>query len=263
MLLSNKVAIITGGATGIGKGIALKFVEEGCNIVIADIMEEESKNTVRELLEKGSDSIFLPCNVSNSAQVQGVVDKVIKKFGKIDILVNNAGIGPPAKSILDISEEEWDKVLSTNLKGVFLYCKAVAPHMMKEKYGKIINVSSLAAIAPANTYVHYCASKAGILGFTYDLALELALFNINVNAICPGPTVTSMWASRMPSNEDEKKDYINKIAKLDGIPLQRVGTPEDIAGVALFLASELSAYMTADRLFVAGGMPLRITHWIE
>jgi NAD(P)-dependent dehydrogenase (short-subunit alcohol dehydrogenase family) len=257
MLLSHKVAIITGGARGIGKGIALKFAEEGCSIVIADILVIEARKTLEKISEKGREAIFVQCDVSNSHQVQDMVDQTIRKFGKVDILVNNAGIGAGIKSISDISEEEWDKLLGINLKGVFLCCKAVVPHMKGRRYGKIINLSSCAAIAPPAPLIHYSSAKAGILGLTLDLALELAPFNICVNAILPGLIPTPMWDElKIFPPGVNKEDLFVEMGKTLA-PMQRVGTPEDIAGAAIFLASDLSAYVTGDRIIVAGGYPLK------
>jgi 3-oxoacyl-[acyl-carrier protein] reductase len=254
MLLLNRVAIITGGARGIGRGIALKFAEEGCSVVITDVLTEEAKRTAEEVHNKGREGIFVKCDVSNSGQVQGMVDQVIKKFGKVDILVNNAGVGGVPKSIIEISEEEWDRLLSINLKGYFLCCKAVVPHMKNKAYGKIINISSMAAISPPAPTIHYSAAKAGVLGLTLDLALELAPFNICVNAILPGAIPTDMWNLAIPPGIN-KEDFFKEVGKMAS-PMQRVGTPEDVAGVALFLASDLSSYVTGDRILVGGGAPL-------
>jgi len=257
MLLSNRVAIITGGARGIGKGIALKFVEEGCSPVIADILVQEGKKTAEELSKKGREAVFIQCDVTDSRQVQNMVDQVIEKFGKIDILVNDAGVGPLPKPITEVPEAEWDKILDINLKGVFLCCKAVVPHLKKNGYGKIISISSGAAISPPITHVHYSAAKAGILGLTFDLALELAPFKICVNAILPGPIRTEGWEGAVfPTPRADMEDIIAEIGKAI-VPMQRMGTPEDIAGAALFLASDLSAYVTGDRIIVGGGFPLR------
>jgi NAD(P)-dependent dehydrogenase (short-subunit alcohol dehydrogenase family) len=256
MLLSNRVSIITGGARGIGRGIALKFAEEGCSIVLADVIEREAKQTIEEISKKGREGIFLKCDVSDTRQVQDMVDQVIKKFGKIDILVNNAGIGSSPKPIADISVEEWDRVLAINLRGVFLCCKAVVPHMKEKKYGRIINISSLGAISPSQGIHHYSASKAGVMGLTLTLALELAPFGICVNTILPGPIRTEMWDSIIPPGVEDKNDFFEKVGKAI-TPLQRMGTPEDIGRAALFFASELSGYVTGDRMIVGGGLPLK------
>ena len=160
MLLSKKVAIITGGARGIGRAIAIRFAQEGCITVIADVRADEAAETLAQISSTGSEGLFVQCDVSASQQVQSMVDRVIKKFGRIDILVNDAAISPPERSFVDITEEQWDKVLAVNLKGVFLCCQAVVPHMKKQKYGKIVNVGSVGAIAPSKTIADYCVAKA-------------------------------------------------------------------------------------------------------
>lgn len=252
MLLSNKVAIITGGARGIGKGIALKFAEEGCSVVITDVIAKEAQKTMEELSALGCDGLFIECDVSNSSQVQNMVNQVIGKYGKIDILVNNAGTGAVPKPIADVSEEEWDKTLAVNLKGVFLCCKAIEPHMKEKKYGKIVNISSLAAISPLSP-VSYTASKGGMVTFTIDIAMELAPFNICANTILPGIIRTEMVDMFVAPGEN-LDEYYDKLAR-ELIPMRRVGTPQDIAGTALFLASELSSYVTAATIIVGGGSP--------
>ncbi len=254
MLLSDRVAIITGGAVGIGKGISLKFAAEGCAVVIADVDEREGKKTADEVSKKGGEGLFVSCDVTVGRQVKAMVDKAISRFGKIDILVNNAGGVPDPKGSLDeVTEEQWDRSLDLNLKSVFLCCQAVVPHMKKNKYGKIVNISSLGAVHPAVSVVHYHSAKAGVLGLTYNLAFELAPLNISVNAILPGPIRTPFWE---PVTKDvpDKDAYFAEIARKE-VPMQRVGTPEDIAGAALFLASELSAYVTGETINVAGGIP--------
>jgi NAD(P)-dependent dehydrogenase (short-subunit alcohol dehydrogenase family) len=255
VLLANRVAIITGGAMGIGKGMALKFAEEGCAVVIADISEAEGKKTAGEVSQKGVGGIFVKCDVTDSKQVQDMVAQAIRKFKKIDILVNNAGgvPGVTGGNLEDVTEDEWDRFLNLNLKSVFLCCKAVVPYMKKNKYGKIINFSSIGAVHPAVSVVHYHSAKGGVLGLTYNLAFELAPFNIYVNAILPGPVRTPFWE---PVTRDikDKDAYFEAIGKVE-VPMQRVGTPEDIAGAALFLASELSSFVTGEAMHVAGGLP--------
>lgn len=258
MLLSNKVAIITGGATGIGKGIALKFAEEGCSIVIADIMEKEARETIDTISKIGRSAIFIRCDVTNNAQVRDMVKQVIARFQKIDILVNNAGgISESKGSIEDITEEQWDKTINLNLKSQFLCCKAVVPYMKEKKSGKIINMSSIGAISPPVSFIHYHAAKAGVLGITCNLAVELASLNICVNAILPGPVRTQFW-NPLTKDLPSQDSFFNDLGKKE-VPMQRVGTPEDIAGTALYLASELSAYVTGESIFVSGGLPLHIS----
>lgn len=259
MLLEDRVAIITGGTRGIGKGIALRFAEEGCSPIIADILTEGANETLEEISKKGREGFFVQCDVSNSSQVQNMVDSVIRKFRKVDILVNNAGTGGSgARFFTEVPEEEWDLLLNVNLKGAFLCCRAVAPIMKEKKYGKIVNMSSIAAISPNQPNVHYSASKAGLLGLTMDLALQLAPFNVCVNAILPGLVPTPIWNPFLPDGVD-REAFFAGVVKGQATPLQRMGTPEDIAGAALFLASDLSAYVTGDRILVGGGIPLRFT----
>jgi 3-oxoacyl-[acyl-carrier protein] reductase len=253
MLLSNRVAIITGGSRGIGKGIALKFAEEGCSTVIVG-RTVTGKKTAEEISEKGADAVFVQCDISDSHQVQGMIEQVISKFGKVDILVNNAAMAAVPKCITEISDEEWDRILAVNLTGQFLCCRAVVPHMKEKGYGKIINISSLAAIAPLSTETHYAVAKAGLLGLTVSLAFELAPFNICVNAILPGITNTEALDEVIPPGLN-KDDFLSEQVK-QVVPLQRMATPEDIAGAALFLASDLSGFVTGDRIIVGGGSPL-------
>ncbi len=255
MLLENRVAIVTGGAKGIGKGIAVKFAGEGCTAVVADTLAADAAETAREIEKKGGKALAIACDVSKSDQVAGMVTKVVGEFGRIDIIVNNAGIpGGLPRSITEVSEEDWERVLSINLKGTFLCSKAVVPFMKAARYGRIINISSMAAIAPPAPLIHYSSSKAGALGLTLDLALELAPFNITVNAILPGAIRTDIFNHIVPPGVD-KDTFFAEMGKTIA-PMQRIGSPGDIAGAALFLASELSSYMTGDRLLVGGGAPL-------
>lgn len=255
MLLANRVAIITGGARGIGKGIALRFAREGCTSVIADLLVAEADKTVADISKEGGKGLAIQCDVSDSKQVKHLADTVIEKYGKVDILVNNASFGPPSRSFADIPEDEWDKVIAVSLTGVFLCCQAVIPHMKAKGYGRIINISSGVAVSPAFPMAHYVSAKAGVLGMTRDLALELAPLKICVNAILPGPTRTELWDSVIPPDADKDAFFTEMGEKI--VPMKRVGTPEDIASVALFLASDLSAFVTGEQISVGGGLPLR------
>ncbi|MFC1920322.1 SDR family NAD(P)-dependent oxidoreductase [Chloroflexota bacterium] len=253
MLLSNRVAIVTGGAKGIGKGISLKFAGEGCSVVIADVLEKEAEETVNEIKTKGVDAIYIHCDHTSNSQVNDMVKQSISKFGKVDILVNNAGgFGPPI-AITDMTGEAWDRMLNLNLKGVFMCCKAIIPHMIDNKYGKIINMSSLSAIAPGPPQTNYSAAKAGVLALTFDLAVQYAEYGINVNAILPGIIRTDLWHANLPPEAD-RDEYFKGLAT-GNIPMGRAGTPDDVAGVALFFASGLSDYVTAEQIVVGGGLP--------
>ena len=255
MLLDNRVAIITGGSRGMGRAIALRFADEGCSSVIADVRDKEGESTVGEVVKKGKEAIYVHCDVSDSGQVKAMVDRAVEKFKKVDIMVNCAGIGKPPKFINDISEEEYDQVVDVNMKGIFLCCQAIAPHMKENKYGKIVNISSLAGISPSPFSLHYGAAKAGALHISSCVALELAKYNVTVNTILPGMIRTDMTADFAPTTVKDLDAFMGEMAK--GIPAQREGTTDDIASTALFLASDESSYITGDRICVGGGMPNR------
>ncbi len=255
MLLENRVALVTGGSKGIGRGIALKFASEGCDVVVNARHIEGAQKVAQEIKELGRKSLAIAADVADSAAVVDMVAQTIKEFGKIDILVNNAGgISGDAK-IEDTTEEAWDKVIDVNLKGQFLCCKAVVPYMKKKKYGKIVNISSMGAIHPPAPIVHYHAAKGGVLGLTTNLALELAQYNITVNAILPGPIRSEFFTDMFKGkSEAEKKAFLKMLD--NKVPMHRMGEPEEIAGVALFLASNLSSYVTGEAINAGGGLPL-------
>jgi NAD(P)-dependent dehydrogenase (short-subunit alcohol dehydrogenase family) len=255
VLLENRVAIVTGGTKGMGKAIAQKFAEEGCDVVVTSRHLDEAQNVAREIQALGPKSLGLKADISKSAEVKEMVAQTIKKFGKIDILVNNAGgIDVKGGNTTDATEADWDHVLDVNLKGTFLCCMAVVPYMKKQKYGKIINLSSMGAVHPAVSVLHYHAAKAGVLGLTTNLAFELAPFNIYVNAIVPGPIETPFWDS-LQQPGPARDAFFAALCKKE-VPLGRMGRPEDIAGPALFLASGLSDYVTGQIIYAAGGQPL-------
>lgn len=248
MKLKNKIAIVTGAGQGIGKGIALALAKEGAKVVVSDISEGVN-DVVKEIEALGSQALAIKADVSNNQQTEEMAKETIKKFGRIDILVNNAGIFP-FKGFLDMKEEDWDRVLNINLKGVFNCTKAVTPTMAKQKYGKIINISSIAGTRVGYVgLTHYCASKAGIAGLTKALALELAPFKINVNAIAPGAIDTPGITSAM--DEQTRKDFT------ETVPLKRFGLPEDIANLVVFLASDESSYVTGECIVVDGGLTIQ------
>ncbi len=268
-LLSQKVAIINGGTSGMGRSTALLFAEEGCSCVIAGRNEKNGKEIAREATRKGRESIFVPCDITDLKQIRGCVDQTIKKFGKVDILVGCAGssiprgsmkvapdsIARPKRGIQYTDEKFYDVMMALNLKGHVFFCKEVAPYMIKQNSGKIVLVSSMGVFNPPAASIEYHTAKAGILGLTYSLAFELAPHNINVNAVLPGPIKTPFWEPVLAGlSESERKSYEEKMGQ--NTPLGRAGTPEDIANAILFLCSELSSYITGQTLNVAGGMPL-------
>jgi 3-oxoacyl-[acyl-carrier protein] reductase len=244
MLLKDKVAIVTGGARGIGKEIALTFAREGADVCICDVNEETLKETARELESAGRQAIALKIDVTAFPQVEEMVQKVLDKFKKIDILINNAGITRD-NLLLRMKEEEWDAVINVNLKGTFNCTKAASKVMIKQKSGKIVNVASIIGLMGNAGQANYAASKGGIISFTKSAAKELASRNINVNAIAPGFIKTDMTA-KIPQNLQEEM--------LKAIPLKRFGEASDVANLALFLVSETSNYITGHVIQVDGGM---------
>jgi len=246
-LLEGKTAVITGGSRGIGKGIALRFAAEGANIAITNISDnEEFDATVSEISALGVKAKGYVSDASVFVDAENVIDEIVKDFGSVDILVNNAGITRDTL-LMRMTEEQWDQVLTVNLKSVFNLTKAAIKPMMKQKNGSIINMSSVVGVSGNAGQANYSASKAGIIGFTKSVAKELGSRNVRCNAIAPGFILTEM-TSRLP--EDVKSDWIAKI------PLRRGGLPEDVANVALFLASDLSSYVTGQTISVCGGMAM-------
>jgi len=224
MLLAERVAIITGGAKGMGSGIALKFAAEGCSVAVVDIDIKEAENIVAEIKKKGGKAVAIQCDVTDEKQVKATVDQVVKKFGKVDILVNNAGGAHIMASVEELTSEQWDKVMNLNIKSHFLFCKYVVPLMKAQKYGKIIGTSSIGAVQPPGHVIAYNTAKSAILGFTADMATALAPLGINVNAIVPGPIQTHFYDGMTGQMSDEQKQgFFNMLGKK--VPLQRAGRP--------------------------------------
>ena len=244
MDLKGKVAIVTGGAQGIGKTIATQLAQEGANVVIADVVEEVAKSTAQEISQKGSEAISIGVDVSILSSVEEMVKKTLDKFGRIDILVNNAGITRDAL-VMRMKEEDWDLVLNINLKGAFNCIKIVSPVMMKQKAGKIVNIASIVGIIGNAGQANYSASKGGLIALTKTCARELASRRINVNAVAPGFIQTSM-TERLPAQVKEKLS--------SQIPFGELGKPEDVASAVLFLVSEKARYITGEVIKVDGGM---------
>jgi 3-oxoacyl-[acyl-carrier protein] reductase len=242
--LKDRVAIVTGGARGIGKAIALTFLREGAKVAIIDSDKERLELLKKEIDPKNKGVMVIPCDITKSSEVNGMVNQIHKKFGRIDVLVNNAGIIRRG-TIETVTEEDWDRVIEVNLKGTFNCCKAVAGIMKQQGYGKMINVSSIAGkMGDITSAPGYGPSKAGVDALTKTLARQLAPYGINVNGVAPHAIETEMSAQW---SEERRKEIVASI------PLGRFGKPEDVANAVLFLASEEASFITGEILDVNGG----------
>ncbi|PCJ31886.1 MAG: gluconate 5-dehydrogenase [Alphaproteobacteria bacterium] len=246
--IKGKVALITGGATGIGFGIAEGFAEAGAHIAICSRRLERCQSAAEKLSRHNVKTFAAECDVSSPDSVTAMVDAVIEKFGRIDILVNNAGITGAAKPFMDIEFSEWDKTQSINLGGIFNCSKIIVPHMISQGGGKIINIASVAFFKPLPNSADYCASKGGVILLTRAMALDLIRHNINVNAICPGFFATELNSDMLERAEADAKKRV---------PARRIGNVRDIRGTALLLASSASDYMVGTEIVVDGGIRLR------
>ena len=244
MRLKDKVALVTGGARGIGQAIALTFAREGADIVVADVNLEIAQKTCLEIEGLGRKALALEMDVTNYEKVEEGINKILDKMGNVDILVNNAGITKD-NLLLRMSQADWDAVINVNLKGTFNCIKAVSRPMIKQRSGRIISIASIIGLMGNPGQANYAASKAGIIALTKTVAKELASRNINANAVAPGFIQTEMTA-KLP--EDIKKKM------LEAIPLAKLGTPQDVANTCLFLASEESSYITGQVITIDGGM---------
>lgn len=246
--LKNKIALVTGARQGMGKSDALMLAGQGATVVVTDINFAECEAVVKEIESQGGTGYAVLLDVSNKANVDQVFDEVIAKFGRLDILVNNAGIYMP-KPALELTEEEWDRTISINLKGQFLCAQRAAKEMAKNKWGRIVNIASIASggvgVGIAGG-VHYTASKGGIIGMTETLAIELAPLGINVNVVAPGGIDTPMANPTGKLSED-----LNGM--MAQVPLKRIGLPKEVSAAVIFLASEEASYVTGATLYVDGG----------
>lgn len=252
--LRDKVVIVTGGARGIGAAIASGFVEEGANVIIGDTSTDLTEELAAKI-KGGAKITVVRIDVTKQSDAEELVAKTKNEFGKVDILVNNAGI-VQEKLFVDIEEDDWDRINQVNAKGVYLVTKAVVPHMIATKYGKIVNISSRSGKEGQIGLSHYAASKFAVIGFTQALAKELGGYNINVNAVCPGIIYTYMWDKILASRTERQglpgEQIFDNLVKQ--IPLGRPQNPDDIAKVVLFLSSEVSRNITGEAINVNGGI---------
>jgi NAD(P)-dependent dehydrogenase (short-subunit alcohol dehydrogenase family) len=255
MRLDNRVAMVTGAAQSIGRAIALQLAAAGATVVVADVNTPGGEETVNMLQAKGSKGMTVRMDVTNWAEVKRAVDQVRQAYGRIDILVNVAGIDHKA-TVWDLEETDWDRVLDVNLKGVFLTCKAVLPTMIAQKYGRVVNISSMAGKTGEAFTSPYCASKFGVIGFTQSLAFEAGQYGVTANCVCPGPTKTPLieqavrqGAERAGMEPDAFRDWMY----ISRTPLGRFANPEDIARAVAFLASDDAEFITGVALDVSGG----------
>jgi 3-oxoacyl-[acyl-carrier protein] reductase len=242
--LEYRSAIVTGAGQGIGRAIALGLAREGAGVAIADVNEESANTVKKEVEAAGGTALAISADVSNEDSVAAMVETTLQEFRRVDILVNNAGIFPTS-SVEEMSEADWDRVIGTNLIGSFLCARAVVPKFLNQGSGRIISLTSGRAFQGAKNGAHYAASKAGIIGFSKSLALELAPHGITVNVICPGITDTA----QPRGHQTEEQIY----AQAQRIPMGRIGQPEDLVGPVIFLASDAAAFITGQTILVNGG----------
>jgi NAD(P)-dependent dehydrogenase (short-subunit alcohol dehydrogenase family) len=247
--LNEKVALITGGASGIGRATALLFAKEGAAIAIVDLNETEGQTVAQKIVDNGGKAIFVRADVSKAADCQLAIKQAVEKFGKLDILFNNAGIIRRA-SVVETSEDEWDKVMAINVKSVFLLSKYAIPVMAQNGGGVIVNTASGWGLAGGRNAAAYCASKGAVVLLTKAMALDHAAQNIRVNCVCPGDTDTPMLRDEAKQLGKPEDQFLSESAQR---PLRRIGKPEEIAQAALFLASDASSFVTGTALVVDGG----------
>jgi NAD(P)-dependent dehydrogenase (short-subunit alcohol dehydrogenase family) len=253
--LKNKVALVTGGSRGIGQGIAFGFAKAGAKVVVTSRKVQDLESTAAEIRAFGGEALVLPAHLGKMEEIQKVVGGVMERYGRLDILVNNAGASPAMGSVLESDERLWDTIMNLNLKGTYFLSQAAANIMKNQGGGKIINIASIDGFKPEPFVSIYSISKAGVRMITKAFAAELAPFNIQVNAIAPGPISTKMmdshWWNLSPEELKKAKEKLEK-----QLPMRRIGYPDDIAGAAVYLASEASGYTTGSEIVIDGGVLL-------
>ncbi len=256
MRFESKVVVVTGGGKGLGKAMSIAFAREGARVVIAEIDIESAHRVAKEIESLNQNCLVIKANVTKKEEVHRMVTVVKDKFNRIDVLVNNAGVFL-SSPVIDISEKDWQKTMDVNLKGVFLGSQAVAREMIKQGSGKIINISSMGGKTGLRGEAAYGASKSAVITFTKTLSKELAPYGINVNAVCPGLIGTKMLKEGWRKMSKEREISVSQIEEefLSKIPLGRLGTPQDIANLVLFLASDEANYITGESINITGGFP--------
>lgn len=258
MNIENQVVIVTGSGQGIGRGIAEMFAEYGAIVIIAEIQRDLGEKLEQQLIKEGKKAEFILTDVKNVGHIENLVNEVMRKYGKIDTLVNNAGI-TVFKSIFDCTIEDWDKMMDTDLRSVFLLSKAVGAQMVQQQNGSIINIASNHVISTLPNTELYAAAKSGIIGFTKSLALSVGKFGVRVNAVSPGFTDTvhhQKWLSQY-DNKEEVQNHINQLHATN-----RIGEPEEVGNVCLFLASKMSRQITGSNIVIDGGLSTKLYHSI-
>jgi NAD(P)-dependent dehydrogenase (short-subunit alcohol dehydrogenase family) len=249
MLLNDRIALVTGASRGIGAATARVLAQRGARVAVSARTVSDLEWVAASIRKKGGEALVVPCDVVNSSQVAAMTETVMKKWGRLDILVNNAGLGTPVKPVEDVSPEEWDETMLLNLKSVFLCIRAAAPIMKRQKYGRIVNVSSFAGrFFSRLSGPQYSSAKAGVVGFTRHMAAELGPFGVCVNSVAPSPVLTERVKAKWELRDEEERQRI-----LAGIPLGRVAQPEEIATVIAFLASDDASYVNGVCIDVNGG----------
>jgi len=243
-----RVALVTGGGSGIGRATSLAFANEGAKVVVDDINVQGGEETLRLIKSAGGDAIFVKADVSKAAEVEAMVHRAIEIYGRIDCAFNNAGVGEPLKRLSKTSEDNWDRLMATNLKGVYLCMKYEIPHMYKQGKGAIVNTASLAGLKGLSGQAAYAASKHGVVGLTKSAALEYAGASIRINAVCPGVIDTPLIAPNMRDRPQVQKAYV------DMEPIGRLGKPEEIAAAVLWLCSDEASFVIGSCFSVDGGV---------
>ena len=250
MLFEDKVALVTGGSSGIGRSTALAFAKEGAKVVVADVLVAEGKETVQMIKQTGGQAIFVKTDVTREDEVKTLIEKAVETYGRLDCAFNNAGVNEPTALLTECTEETWDRVISINLKGVWLCMKYEVPQMTKQGGGAIVNTSSIAGLTGQGT-IAYAASKHGVVGLTRTAALQCAQTGIRVNCVCPA-TINTPMVQRLIADHPELESYVTNMQ-----PMGRIGQPEEVAQAVIWLCSDAASFVTGHPLSVDGGLVAR------